>query len=50
MRGERFQSVKNLAQLMFADRSHDFVYMIRHHHKFAEILSHSIKVQKAFVR
>ena len=32
---------------MFADRSHDNVYMIRHHDKFAEIISHSVKVQKA---
>ena len=47
MRGERFPGVKYLAQLMFADRGYDSVYMIRHHHKSAEIISHSIKVQQA---
>jgi len=38
--------VKYLAQLMFADRGYDSVYMVRHHHKFAQIVSHSIKVQR----
>jgi len=46
MRGKGFPGVKYLAQLMFGDRSHDSVYMIRHHHKLAEVISHAIKVQK----
>jgi hypothetical protein len=47
MRAERFPRVENPAQLMFADRSYDSVYMVWHHHKFSEITSRSVKVQKA---
>jgi len=46
MRGERFPGVKNAAQCMFADGRDNHVHMISHYDKFAELITHPVKMHK----
>jgi hypothetical protein len=46
MRAERFPAVKNPGQLTVANWGHDGVHVVRHHDKLAELIAHSVKVQK----
>jgi hypothetical protein len=46
MRRERFPGVKDVAQLVSSYRRNNGVNVIRHHHKFAELIAHAVEVHK----